>query len=305
MAVNLEYYRTFYHVANEGSMGKAAERMCLTPPTVTKTIQALEQQLDCRLFTRSAKGVRLTAAGEALYAHVKPGLNLLDSGELEVNMLNSLEGGKVRIGMSEAAAHYFTMPAVFETFCTKYPKVQLEIKHLPTSDAKDKILSGDIDFAIMGLRDTTGTKDFDVYKIYRSDNIPVVGEKYAALAKEPLSLDQLAALPLIFVQSGYSIREYYEKLYRKHGLEFVPIIETPTLDIQLKAVRLGLGYSFVPYPHIKESLENGSLYMLDIIGEKVLERYVCLLTARERPMSRAAQALVDILMAAADEYCNW
>lgn len=304
MAVNLEYYRTFYHVATEGSMGKAAERMCLTPPTVTKTIQALEQQLGCRLFTRSARGVRLTAEGEALFAHVKPGLNLLDSGETEVNMLNSLEGGKVRIGMSEAAAHYFTMPAVFEKFCTHYPKVQLEIKHLPTSNAQDAILSGDIDFAILGLKNTESTKDFDVYKIYRSDNIAVVGKKYAELAQNPITLEQLAALPLIFVQSGYSIREYYEKLYKRKGLEFKPNIETPTLDIQLKAVRLGLGYSFVPYPHVKESIADGSLYMLDIIGEKVLDRYVCLLTARERPMSRAAQALVDILMAASDEYGN-
>lgn len=305
MAVNLEYYRTFYHVATEGSMGKAAERMCLTPPTVTKTIQALEQQLGCQLFTRSAKGVRLTAAGEALYAHVKPGLNLLDSGETEVSMLNSLEGGKVRIGMSEAAAHYFTMPAVFETFCTRYPKVQLEIKHLPTPAAMEAILAGDIDFAILGLKNTEATKDFDVYKIYRSDNIPVVGRKYAALAEKPITLEQLASLPLIFVQSGYSIREYYEKLYNRSGLEFKPNIETPTLDIQLTAVRLGLGYSFVPYPHVKKALAEGDLYMLDLTGEKVLERYVCLLTARERPMSRAAQALVDILVAAADEYCNW
>lgn len=302
MAVNLEYYRAFYQVASLGSMGKAAEAMCLTPPTVTKTIQALEQQLDCLLFTRSAKGVRLTAAGEALYAHVKPGLSLLDAGETEVNMLNSLEGGKVRLGMSEAAAHYFTMPAVFETFCTRYPKVKLEIKHLPTSNAQDAILSGNIDFAILGLENTESTKDFDIYQIYRSDNIPVVGRKYAGLAKEPITLEQLASLPLIFVQSGYSIREYYERLYKKNGLEFKPNIETPTLDIQLKAVHLGLGYSFVPYPHIKESLANGSLFRLDIAGETVLERYVCLLTARERPMSRAAQALVDILMAAADEY---
>lgn len=305
MAVNLEYYRTFYHVATEGSMGKAAERMCLTPPTVTKTVQALEQQLGCRLFTRSAKGVRLTAEGEALYAHVKPGLNLLDSGETEVNMLNSLEGGKVRFGMSEAAAHYFTMPAVFETFCTRYPKVQLVIRHLPTSDAREALLSGDIDFAILGLQEPEVGGDFDLYRIYRSDNVAVVGEKYAHLAKKPLTMEELAALPLIFVQSGYSIREYYEQLYKKYGLEFKPNIETPTLDIQLKAVRLGLGYSFVPYPHIQESLANGSLYALEIEGEKMLERYVCLLTAKERPMSRAAQALVDILMAAADEYCNW
>ncbi len=305
MAVNLEYYRCFYYVATYGSMGKAAEAMCLTPPTVTKTIQALEQQLGCTLFTRTAKGARLTAAGEALYSHVKPGLNLLDAGEEEVNMLNSLEGGKVRLCMSEAAAHYFTMPAVLGSFCSRYPKVQLEIQHLPTQGAQEAILSGDVDFAILGLRDTESTSDFDIFKLYRSDNIPVVGSNYAHLAEKPLTLEELSHYPLIFVQSGFSIRQYYEALYKNHGLRFRPNIETPTLEIQLQAVRLGLGYSFVPYPHIKEDLENGRLHMLDLSGEKILERYVCLLTARDRPMSRAAQALIDILMAAADEYCNW
>src|SRR5690554_650256 len=125
MTVNLEYYRTFYKVATLGSMGRAAEEMHLTPPTITKTIQALEQQLNCQLFTRSVKGAHLTAAGEALFTRVEPGLLLLDSGEREINLINSLEGGTVRIGMSEAAACYFTMPAVFGTFCNRYPKVKL------------------------------------------------------------------------------------------------------------------------------------------------------------------------------------
>ena len=304
MAVNLEYYRTFYCVATCGSMGKAAEMMCLTPPTITKTIQALEQQLDCQLFIRTSKGIHLTAAGEALLAHVKPGLSLLNAGEHEISLLNSLEGGTVRLGMSEAAAHYFTMPAVFGKFCSQYPKIRLLIKHFPAKEAQDALLAGDLDFAILGLQEDDTLADFDVHKIYRSDNVPVVGDKYRFLADAPVSLETLAEYPLIFTHSGFSIREYYETLYKRHGLEFQPNIETPTLDIQIKAVQLGLGYSFVPYPHIKDALARQELFLLDIIGEHVLERSVSLLTAKDIPLSRAAQALVDILLAAADEYIN-
>lgn len=304
MSVNLEYYRAFYFVATMGSMGKAAEHMCLTPPTITKTIQALEQQLGCQLFTRSAKGVRLTAAGESLLLRVKPALNLLDAGEHEIQMLNTLEGGTVRLAMSEAAAHYFTMPAVLETFCIRYPKIRLIIKHLPFLAAKNAILSGDIDFAILGLRADYSDRLFDTHHIYRSDNVAVVGKKYAFLADGPIPFDKLQQYPLIFTQAGYSIREYYEKMYKRLGYEFHPNIETPTLDIQLKAVRLGLGYSFVPYPHVKEAIENGELFMLDIENEKVYERSVSLLTPRDIPMSRAAQALIDILLAAVNEYNN-
>ena len=302
--VNLEYYRTFYHVAALGSMGKAAEEMCLTPPTVTKTIQALEQQLGCQLFTRSSRGVKLTAAGELLFARVKPGLNLLNAGEHEINMLNSLEGGAVRIGMSEAAAHYFTMPAVLGDFCTRYPKVRLIIRHLTAAEAETGILGGDIDFAIMGVTSEQNTALFDSRVIYQTANIPVVGKKYSRLASGPVSLEALAGHPLIFTHRGYSIREYYTYLYERHGLKFSPNIETPTLDIQIKAVCLGLGYSFVPSSHVQPLLGDGTLLRLNILGESDLIRPVCLITARDIPMSRAAQTLVDVLLSAADGYAQ-
>lgn len=304
MSVNLEYYRTFYNVATLGSMGKAAELMCLTPPTVTKTIQALEQQLGCQLFTRSARGVRLTAAGEALYLRVKPGLKLLDAGEHEVNMLNSLEGGTVRLAAGVAAIHHFTMPAVLETFCTRYPKVRLVIKHLSSSAAQEAILSGDIDFAILNFPPDYASRDFSIHPLYRADNVAVVGKKYAFLADEPISLDTLSQFPLIFPESGYTIRESYEQLYRKLGQEFRPNIETPTLDTQLRAVSLGLGYSFMPYPHVREGIENGELFLLDIEGVPALERTACLLTPKDAPMSRAADALVEIILSAADEFSS-
>ena len=304
MAVNLEYYRTFYCVAQTGSMNRAAEQLCLTPPTVTKTIQALEQQLDCQLFVRTSKGVHLTAAGELLLGHVKPGLNLLNAGEHEIDMLNSLQAGTVRLGMSEAAAHYFTMPAVFGAFCSRYPGIRLVIRHLPARQARAAVLAGDIDLAILGLGADDPGREFEVHRLYYSDNIPVAGRALRALAVRPIALAELAGYPLIFTQSGYSIREYYEKLYSRHGMRFQPNIETPTLDIQLKAVRLGLGYSFVPYPHIIDALRSGELFQLDITDAEIYRRRVCLITARDIPLSRAAQALIDVLLSAADSYLD-
>ncbi len=304
MSVTLDYYRSFYSVAVTGSVTRAAEKLCLTPPTVTKAIQALEQQLNCQLFIRSARGMRLSAEGETLLARVKPGLALLDAGEQEIHMLTSLEGGTVRAAMSEAAAHYFSMPAVIGAFCEKYPMVKLLIRHLTASEAEQAILSGDIDLAVMGISDPGNTDDFDYHRIYRSDNIPVVGKKYASLAEREISLEELYAYPLVFTHQGYSIREHYSSLYGRHGLDFVPKIETPTLDIQIKAVILGLGYSFVPFPYARENLACGELFRLRIAGEKDLERHVSLITPKRLPMSRAAKALQEILLEAAVQYEN-
>lgn len=299
MAVNLEYYRTFYYVASLSNMGRAAEELCLTPPTVTKAIQNLEQQLGCTLFTRTPRGVQLTQAGQTLMLRVRPAFNLLMAGEHEVDMLNSLQAGSVRIAMSEAAAHYFTMSAVFGRFCTQYPKVSLIIEHMGLGAAKQSMLAGETDFAVMGLSRPEDQLEFDIYEIYKSENIAVAGAKLGWLSDAPVSLEELASHPLVFVRGSYSIRKYYVDMYARHGLEFAPIIETPTLDMQLKAVKLGLGYSFVPYPHAHDDLETGTLHRVSIIGERDFVRPVCLITPRALPMSRAAQALIDVLLTAA------
>lgn len=302
MAVTLDYYKSFYAVAVSESVTKAAEKLCLTPPTVTKAIQSLEQQLGCQLFIRSARGMRLSAEGQALFERVKPGLAMLQAGEQEIHMLTSLEGGTVRAAMSEAAAHYFMMPSVIGEFCTRYPKVKLLIRHLTAKEAEQGILSGDVDLAVIGITHRHNDEQFNYLQIYRSDNIPVVGRRYASLAAGEISLEELNSYPLIFTHQGYSIREHYDMLYRRHGLDFCPEIETPTLDIQIKAVLLGLGYSFVPITRIRKELADGDLLRLHISNEEDLERHVCLITPRYLPMSRAAKALLEILVSAAHQY---
>lgn len=301
MAVNLEYYRTFYYVASLGSMGKAAEAMQLTPPTITKTIQALERQLDCRLFARTSKGVRLTSAGEVLYARVKPGLFLLDSGELEVNQFNALNGGSVRIGVSESAAFNAIVSAAVRIFCSKYPKVKLSLNYQPGESIPATIQSGDIDFALFSVSSESVLDGLTVHKIAVSDNVPVIGRKYKDYIGRTVSLKELARLPLVFVKSGFSIQTHYKGLYKAHGLEFAPVIEMPTLDMQIRAVALGLGYSFVPRDLVRHHLEEGSLSVVDLKEERAFRRTTCLLTSNEIPLSRAAQVFVDILLETAKE----
>lgn len=296
MAVNLEYYRTFYCVATLGSMGKAAQAMQLTPPTITKTIQTLEKQLDCQLFARTSKGVRLTSAGEMLYARVKPGLFLLDSGEKEIHLLNELEGGSIRIGISESAVFNAAVSHAIGVFCSQHPMVKLSLKYQSGDEINSAVRSGDIDFAIFSISDERDLGGLTLQEIAVSDNVPIVGRRHSDFAGRTVRLAELAQLPLIFVQPGFRIHAHYSTLYQAHGLEFVPTIEMPTLDMQIRAVTLGLGYSFVPRNLVRHHLEEESIFVVDLAEEPVFQRTICLLTNNEIPLSRAAQAFVDVLL---------
>lgn len=71
MDINFEYYKVFYYVAKYENITKAANALGSNQPNVTRVMKLLESQLNCRLFVRGARGVRLTEEGRQLYTHVE------------------------------------------------------------------------------------------------------------------------------------------------------------------------------------------------------------------------------------------
>lgn len=80
---NLEYYRAFYYVAQYGSISKAADALYLSQPAVTRSIQKLEEELRCVLFTRT-RGMQLTYEGSVLFEQVRAAFGALAAGEKEL-----------------------------------------------------------------------------------------------------------------------------------------------------------------------------------------------------------------------------
>ena len=99
----LDYYRIFYYVAQYKSFSKAAEVMGNNQPNITRCKNILENELGCKLFIRSNRGVQLTVEGERLHNHVSITMEQLVAGENELLKEKGLESGLVNIGASETA----------------------------------------------------------------------------------------------------------------------------------------------------------------------------------------------------------
>lgn len=110
MAVNLEYYRVFYHAAKCGSVTKAAAELSLSQPAVSQSIRQLENVLGMRLFVRSARGLTLTAEGKALYAYAEAGCSQFEAGEKNLLQMKNLEYGEITIGASDMTLRFFLLP---------------------------------------------------------------------------------------------------------------------------------------------------------------------------------------------------
>lgn len=107
MNINLEYYKVFYYVCQEGSLTAAAQRLCISQPAVSQAVRQLEKEAGTKLFSRTSKGVLLTREGELLYHYVKGGVEqLLEGGRMLKRMLD-MDMGEVRIGASDMTLQFF------------------------------------------------------------------------------------------------------------------------------------------------------------------------------------------------------
>lgn len=144
----LDYYRIFYYVAQYKSFSKAAEVMGNNQPNITRCMNILENELGCKLFIRSNRGVQLTVEGERLHNHVSIAMEQLVAGENELLKEKGLESGLVNIGASETALRLILLTEL-ESFHHQYPHVKLRISNHSTPQAIQALENGLVDFAVI------------------------------------------------------------------------------------------------------------------------------------------------------------
>ena len=144
----LDYYRIFYYVAQYKSFSKAADVMGNNQPNITRCMNILENDLGCKLFIRSNRGVQLTLEGERLFEHVSIAIEQLVSGENELLKDKGLESGLINIGASEIALRLFLLNEL-EVFHHHYPHVKLRISNHSTPQAVQALENGLVDFAVI------------------------------------------------------------------------------------------------------------------------------------------------------------
>jgi DNA-binding transcriptional LysR family regulator len=140
--------RVLREVAQTGSFSAAAESLAFTQPAVSRQIATLEAEAGTRLVERSARGVRLTQAGELLVGHADAILDRLTAAENQLEALNSLAGGRLHIGAT-ATANATLIPLAIRAFDELYPEVHLRLDEALTSELIDRVAAGELDLAIV------------------------------------------------------------------------------------------------------------------------------------------------------------
>lgn len=296
MAVSYDYYRIFYYVAKYRSFTRAAKVLINSQPNITRAMNNLEQELGCRLFLRSHRGVTLTPEGEQLFSHVRIAQEQLQAGEAELASQKTLQSGHISIGASEIALHGLLLP-VLRVFHLTYPGIKIQITNHSTPQAVAAVKSGQVEFAVV-VTPSGVARPLQELPLVEVQDILIAGPHFSHLAGKTLHLKDLAPFPLICLGRETKTWEFYDRLFSEHGLILQPDMEAATTDQILPMVKYDLGFGFLPDSFAREAIEKGEVFAVNL-AEKIPPRHICLVRDKSRPQSAAARELEKMLRQAA------
>lgn len=269
MSISYEYYKIFYYVAQYKSFSTASKILSNSQPNITRIINNLESELDCRLFVRSNRGVALTEAGEKLFEHVQNAHKHFQMGESEIVQLKENHREHLSIGFSiginEVLLHDKILP-VLHDYHTLYPNVRIRIINDSTPQLISNINEGLTDMAI--ITSVEGDKAHPKEIVLNSfRDVLAGGPSYAKLTRKKLHLSDLIDYPIINLWQGTETYSLYSHLFMEHGLSFEPEIETATTNQVLSFIAGDMGIGFMSPAYAKTAMKEKKIYRIPLAEE--------------------------------------
>lgn len=291
MNQNLSSYRIFYTVANAGNISKAAKELYISQPAISKSIQKLEESLECKLFSRSSRGVALTDEGALLYSHVKEAFETLTQGEEQLKRSIELGVGHIRIGVSSTLCKFMLLPYLKE-FIRRNPHISISISCQSTNETLKLLDNNKIDIGLIGKPAVMKNIEFDY--LDNIEDIFVANKEYLDnLKKRGVAADEiLENSTLMLLDKNNMTRKYIDDYLQNNQIEVAESIDISNMDLLIDFAKIGVGVACVIRNFVKEELEEGSLIEVPL-GFPIHEREVGFAYKSNTKSSKSLEAFID------------
>ena len=287
--MDLRRLRTFVAVAELGTVSKAAVRLRIGQPALSRQIGDLQQELGLRLFDRVGRGLALTAEGKQLLADCRRVMTDLDAVREHAEVLRRGDKGVLKI-----AAPPHTIESVLARFLPQYgerfPNVNVELIEALGAEQTAMLERGEVH---VGIRLEQGGPRFE-------SRVPPPAEALAACATSlelgnagSIDIGRLASYPLLLLDPGYSIRRLFDAACRLADVEPNVLLESRAPHTLLALAEVGQGVAIIP------SLQRTDRYTLRIVrvthSRKPIRERVAIQWDRRRRLPSYAVAFCETL----------
>ena len=277
-------------VADTGSMAKAAARLRISHPAVSKAISEIEGTLGVRLFDRNSQGVELTAHGEVL---LRCGINVFDEmqqGLRSLEYLSDPKTGEVRLGCTDIILHSL-VPPIVRKFSGKYPGVQLDVKLTnPGEHQIQELRERKIDLLI--TRATGQQDDFHSEVLFDEPFVFVVGSHSELARKRRVTLTDIIKGNWVLPPYDSAPGALVSEVFRANG--FVPpkpLVKTIAIQLTVSLIASGEFVGILPTSVATLGVHQAALKVLPLKspGPRISAEIVFL---RNRTLSPAVQSFL-------------
>ena len=242
----LNQLRCFTTVAEELHFGRAAVRLHMTQPPLSRQVQLLEQRLGVTLFERTSRSVRLTSAGRGFLADAKQILRLAESATLAVRRAARGESGSVTIGFT-AASGYGVMPGMIAQWRARVPGVEVNLREMVTAEQVEALAAGVLDLAL--LRPHASLKEFDCMRLIREPLVAALPTSHPlARSRRDPAIADFEGTPFV-MYSPIEARYFHELVaaaFATAGVKPDYTQYTSQIHSILALVAAGIGAALVP-----------------------------------------------------------
>ncbi len=262
--MELRHLRYFLAVAEEQHVTRAAERLGIEQPPLSRQIKALEHELGVQLFRRKARGVALTDAGRTLLENVRTILPRIDRAVETTKRSARGEEGQIRVGVAPTAPFHPFVPRVIRAFREAFPRVALTLEESLSNDLIMRLRNDLIDAAFI----RTPPSDLAGLVISRLLEEPMMvampaehGLHRRRARDTAIPLKALAGETFIVYGRGLGSGLYDATIAACHAAGFSPRLgqEAPRIVTTLNLVAAGLGVAIVP-ASVKRMQMDGVVY---------------------------------------------
>jgi DNA-binding transcriptional LysR family regulator len=245
--MQMRHLECFLAVAEELHFTRAAQRLHLSQPPLSRHIRELEDELGVTLFQRTRRSVALTDAGRAYQQRVHAILAQLEQARQEAQRIQRGELGTLTIGFVGALTYEF-LPGLLRHYRDRMPRVHLALRDLVPAEQIEALLTGRIDVGFAGiLPDDCGPEI--AHRVLRRDRmVAALPDGHPLAKRKVVALAALAEEPWVLIERRVS--PSYERFIRRlcAGAGFAPRVEHEAARAQamLGLVGIGLGVTLVP-----------------------------------------------------------
>lgn len=285
--MDIRTLRYFVEVVRQQSFTRAAEKMFVTQPTISKMLRNLEDELGCTLLIRDGRKLLLTDTGQVVYQRGLAILSEFRLLEAELDDINHMNKGVLRLGIPPMVGTLMTGP--IGLYRQRYPGVELKIAEFGGLTVQQAVLNGELDLAVTALP-AEDQSAFSSLSLFRHPLCVLVPRSGPWLGRTSIEPGELAAHPLLIYNEDFSLSRQLMQLFHEHGFTPRIAVRSGQWDFLAAMVQAGIGIAILPEP-VCQKLDKNTLMWLPL--QSNLTWQLGMIWREGVYISQSAQAWID------------